>query len=108
MELHSDMTINGQGKKLRGSCPLKVIERLPNNVYVADCKQNGIHLAGLTTRGFHRPFAFGHTELFCDGESYRLSRYPKEQYLTIQGYGESHDVSKDDVQDVGKLDKGFF
>lgn len=108
MELHSDMTFNGQGEKLRGSCPLKVIERLPNNVYVADCKQNGIHLAGLTTRGFHRPFAFGHTELFCDGEPYRLSRYPKEQYLTIQGYGESHDVSKDDVQDVGKLDKGFF
>ncbi|MCL1793157.1 MAG: right-handed parallel beta-helix repeat-containing protein [Oscillospiraceae bacterium] len=101
------------GKSVSGSIPApkKAKERFfpeaRDKIFCVDLKNGGIDdVCGFVSRGFGREVTPSHSEAFADGMPLNLSRYPKNGYLEITGYGEEE--TNEWAQKVGKLDKGFF
>jgi hypothetical protein len=102
------------GRRLSGIAPCggKVRERfnpaVRDRVFQVDLRANGVNDAGgFAPRGFGRPIAPSHAEVFADGRPLNLSKWPKgDGYECITGYGEER--ANEWSSPVGTLEGGFF
>jgi len=103
------------GKQIGGFTPVTdpaVLVRLDpsahGHVLQTDLKAQGITAFGTSrSRGFSRPMAPAHLELFCNGQAMQLARWPNEGYTHIAAIAEG--AGKDDQhgQQIGALEAGF-
>ena len=101
------------GKPLFGAAPVsgeakrRFSPEVMEKVFCVDLKSCGIgEICGFVSRGFGREVSPSHSEIFADGTPLNLSRYPKNGYLEIVGYGEEE--VNEWSEKVGRLDGGFF
>ena len=104
------------GRKLSGFAPVTdpaILSRLsPNartNVVQADLRALGITDFGqMQSRGFSRPLAPAHGELFYGGRPMTLARWPNEgHWKHLAGYPESGAIKNEWGREVGRLEDGF-
>jgi hypothetical protein len=105
------------GRPLSGFAPVTdpgVLARLPaaarGNVRQLDLAALGVTDFGrMQSRGFARPLAPAHGELFYDGRPMTLARWPNEgQTEHIAGFPEGQAQPDSHGGSIGKLDAGFF
>ena len=92
------------GARLTGGVKLRA-QPCGNGVWVCDLAEAGITPAPFVSRGFGRKISPSHSELFLDGEPMRISRYPREEFVTITGVGEP--ASDEWNEPCGRLTGGF-
>ena len=91
-----------------------ILERLPESarghVFEADLRKLGISEFGkMKSRGFGRPIAPAHCELFFDGKPMTLARWPNEgSFEQIAGSPEASKHKDEHGGTLGKLEDGFF
>ncbi len=90
------------------------IKRLPelarSQVFQLDLHKLGLTNFGqLNSRGFGRPLAAAHSELFCDGRPMTLARWPNEgAWERIAGFPDAGAQKDEHGGQLGKLEEGFF
>lgn len=103
------------GRKLSNATPVTnpaILERLSEaaraNVVQFDLRALGMTNFGeMKSRGFGRPTAVAHCELFFDGRPMTLARWPNEgEWEHIAGFPTGQ--NDDHGGNIGKLDEGFF
>jgi len=80
-----------------------------DHVVQADLRQCGVTDFGtLRSRGFNRPAAPAHLELFFDGKPMTVARWPNADFVKIAGFPKDAAGKDDFGGEQGKLDGGFF
>ena len=83
-------------------------EEARHHVLQANLRAHGITNFGLLrSRGFARPAAAAHMELFFGGRPMTLARWPNDGFLKIAAIPEESKRDDDHGQEIGELEAGF-
>jgi hypothetical protein len=79
------------------------------HVVEADLRAAGItDLGQFHSRGFNRPIAPAHLELFFNDAPMTVARWPNEGFVHIAGWPSEAGHDDEHGKDIGALDQGFF